>query len=212
MVEVDRSEIRQLVRDLRAEATNYDRQLYNWLGVASGGGAVAILSFAANLPDPDFALHALLPTISTFATGVLFSGLAIFSASRRFAASEEHHGAAFTRDELRDAIDRIPVMISAPASIAESANAPRDRLIKQYDEHHNLAEVSWSTHVRWRWTNRLCLACAVIGFLVGLALPLLYIANGGNLVPNSAVATAAPASAVKAGDGNSLGKAHNETR
>lgn len=184
MVETDRSEIKQLVRDLRAEASAYNRQWHVWLGLASGGGAVAILSFAANLPDPDFALRALLPTLSAFAAGVFFSGLALFTASRRIAASEAHYAAAFSRDELGDAIPRIPMMISSPAHLAEEHNAPRDKLIKQHDEQHERAEVEWERHVRWKVANRLFLILAVVGFLAGLVLPLVHIATGDGFAPH----------------------------
>ena len=185
MVNVDRSEIKQLVRDLRAEAANYNRQWHVWLGLASGSGAVAILSFAANLPNPDFALRALLPTLTAFASGVLFSGLALFTASRRIASVEAHHAAAFTRDELSDAIRRMPTMISSPPQMAEEHNAPRNKLIKQHNEEHARAEAEWNSHVRWKVANRVLLIFAFAAFLAGLVLPLVHIATGGGLAPHS---------------------------
>ena len=175
------------MRDLRSEASAYNRQWHLWLGVASGGGAIAILSFAANLPNPDYALRALLPTLSAFAAGVFFSGLALFTASRRAAASEAHHAAAFTRDELGDAIARIPVAVSAPAHLSERQNAPRTKLIAQHDEQHLRAEAEWNSHVRWKLGNRLSLSLAAIGFVAGLVLPLVHIATGNGFVSISAV-------------------------
>ena len=183
MAEIDRSEIKQLVRDLRSEAVGYNRQWLAWLGVASGGGAVALLSFAANLPDPNYALRALLPALAAFATGVSFAGLAVLTASLRVSASEVHHGAAFTREELADAIQATPEMFSAPKNIAERHNAPRQKLIVQHDEEHALAESAWTKHVRWKWLNRACLTLSALGFVTGLAAPLVRILSGGSFVP-----------------------------
>jgi hypothetical protein len=182
-VSVDRSELKQLVRDLRAEATAYNRQWHVWLSLASGGGAVAILSFAANLPDPDYALRALLPTLSAFAAGVFFSGLALFAAARRIAAAESHHAAAFTRDELGDAIPLIPMMISSPQKVAEEHNAPRDKLITQHDEQHQRAEAEWRTHTRWKFANRLFLGLAISAFMAGIILPLAHVSSGRGFAP-----------------------------
>ena len=180
---VDRSEIAQLVRDLRVEAVGYNRQWLNWLGVASGGGAVALLSFSANLPDPDYALRALLPALAAFAAGICFAGLAVLTASLRVGASERHHGAAFTRDELGDAIRSVPVMVSAPRRLADEHNAPRAAMIGQHDERHGEAELAWTRHVRWRWLNRLCLAVSAACFVAGLCAPLLRMATGGSFAP-----------------------------
>ncbi len=187
MAQVDRSEIKQLVRDLRSESVGYNRQWLNWLGVASGGGAVALLSFAANLPDPDYAIRALLPGLSAFAAGVCLAGLAVLTAARRVGAAEVHHGAAFTRDELGDAIRAAPEMISAPRSIAESHNAPRDKMIAEHDAHHALAETAWTAHLRWKSLNRAFLTLSVLAFVIGLAAPLVHIACGGSFAPPNAV-------------------------
>lgn len=183
MSDVDRVEVKQLVRDLRAEASAYNRQWYNWLSIASGGGAVAILSFSANLPDPDFALRKLLPTLIVFASGICFSGLSLFAAARRVATAELHHAAAFTRDELSDAISSIPLMISSPPRVAERHNAPRDHYIGLHDEQHVRAELAWSSHTRWKFANRLFLCLALGGFVAGIILPLAHIVTGGEFAP-----------------------------
>lgn len=192
MAQVDRSEIKQLVRDLRTESIGYNRQWLNWLGVASGGGAVASLSFAANLPDPDYALRVLLSGISAFAAGVCFAGFAVLTAARRVNAAEVHHAAAFTRDELGDAIRSTPLMISAPRSMAERHNAPRDKMIADHDIQHEIAENAWTAHLRWKWLNRVCLGLSVVAFVVGISTPLAHIALGGSFSPNATVQEAVP--------------------
>jgi hypothetical protein len=184
MAEIDRSEIKQLVRDLRAEATNYNRQWLSWLGLASGGGAVALLSFAANLPNPDFALRALLLPLTAFAGGVCFAGLAVLSAAQRTKFSEVHHGAAFTRDELADAVNATPVMFSAPQSIADEQNKPRDKLVTMHDEQHELVEVAWTSQMRWSRAHFVFIAMSTGCFVVGLVSPLVFIALGGHFSPN----------------------------
>ncbi|TPE59417.1 hypothetical protein FJQ54_13045 [Sandaracinobacter neustonicus] len=183
MVTNDRSEIAHLIRDLRSEAASYNRQWHVWLGLASGGGAVAILSFAANLPDPDFALRRLLPTLVAFTSGIVFSGFALFAASRRISSLEGHHAAAFTRGELDDAIKKIPIMMSAPASLAYEHNAARNRLTKEREQSHQEAEAEWKFHLKWKAASRLFIGLAVVGFVAGLVLPLVHIGTGGNFAP-----------------------------
>lgn len=174
----DRSEIKKLVQDLRAEAVGYSKQWMVWLGVASGGGAVALLSFAANLPDPDFALRALLPALAAFAGGVCFAGLAVLTAGLRTEASEHHYGAAFNRNELGDAIHQMPEMISNPRRLADEHNTSRNALSRQRDEFHADAEKAWRRHVWWRRINQACLIASAALFLMGISAPLIHVAMG----------------------------------
>jgi hypothetical protein len=94
-----------------------------------------------------------------------------------------HHAAAFTRNELVDAIRAIPEMISAPPSLAERHNAPRQKLVAQHDDQHTQAESAWTQHVLWKRANRACLTLSAIGFVTGLAAPLVRILAGGSFVP-----------------------------
>ncbi len=182
MAKIDRSEINQLVRDLRSESMTYNRQWLSWLGLASGGGAVALLSFAANLPDPDIALHALLPALFAFAAGVCFAGLAVLSAALRSKFSEIHHGAACNRDAFGDAVEDSPMIFSSPPSIAEKHNKPREDLIKMHDEQHKLAEDAWVSQVRWRRAHLTFISLSAVCFVVGLIAPLVFISLGGHFV------------------------------
>ncbi len=182
MVKVDRTEVAQLVRDLRNEAASYSRQWMLWLGLASGGGIVALLSFAANLPNPDHALRLLLPGLASFALGVTMAGASLLLATLRVRRAEEHHGAAFTRDELDDAIRQIPPALSSPQRIADEMNAPRNRLIRQREEYHAEAELSWRWHVKWKLAHRATLFVSTISFVFGAVWPLALIATGRSFV------------------------------
>lgn len=180
---IDRSEIKQLVRDLRAEGTSYGKLWTTWLGIASGGGAVALLSFAANLPDPDFALRALLPALAAFICGVCFSGLSVLTAALRIGAAEVHHGAAFTRDELGDAIKQMRLVIASPPSMADEMNRERNQAIRLHDEHDVKAQAAWASYVRWKFLNRMLLCLAALSFLTGIVAPLVHITAGLRYTP-----------------------------
>ena len=182
MVQSNKSETLQLIRDYRTEAAAYSRQWANWVGIASGSGAVALLSFAANLPNPDFALAVLLPALAAFVSGVCFAGVGVAVASLRVSALGEHHVSALNREVLEQSLRTTAEMISSPAILAERHNAPRNSLIGKHDSEHKRAEVAWTYHVRWKWTQRICLLLAAMSFLLGTVLPLIVIWQGGSFV------------------------------
>lgn len=184
MVNFDRSEDRIFVRELRAEATANTQRFMNWLGLASAGGAVALLSFAANLPDPDLALRVFLPALTAFAVGSTTAGVAIFSAAQRMQTIADHLAATHNRDELADALDRTPTVVSAPKKIAEEANRPREKLVAQHDEFHREATAYWKQHRRWKLLHRGYMTLSFASFLAGVGIPLVQVALGTPFSPS----------------------------
>jgi hypothetical protein len=184
MVQVDQSDSLRIVKDLTEASQTYRRQFVLWLGVGSAGGSVALLSFAANLPDPDFALHALLPALSAFAIGVIFAAGTILFLGKREDAAAFHHGEAFNRAETAKAINSIPEIISSPRSLAEGMNAERNKFVEKNRAAHLAAEAAWTSRSRFHVCYVACLTISSGGFLAGIIWPIAYIVLGGTFVVN----------------------------
>lgn len=154
-----------------------------WLGLGSAGGVVALLSFTANLPDPDLALQRLWPSLALFSAALLLAGLSLLVSYLNQTALAEHYASASNRDRLNEKIATIPEVISAPRHIAESMNRPRDKAIKQSREFHNDAERAWLFVSVWRWTRRSLVALSSVCFALGVTYPLYLVQSGTRLTP-----------------------------
>ena len=182
MVQIDNSDALRVVTELTAASSSYQRHFVLWLGVGSAGGSVALLSFAANLPDPDFALRALLPALVGFAIGVALAAATVLFFALREGAAASHHGEAYNRDELARAIRSMPEVFSSPRRIADEMNDGRDKLIERNRRAHERAEFSWSRRNRWHIAYLACAVISTSGFLFGMGWPIGYVAAGGQFV------------------------------
>lgn len=180
---VDRSDIRQVVSDFRQEKQVLFRQWLLWLGLGSAGGAVAFISLAAALPNPDHAFHIFSFSLWSFLTGVITAGICLLFASFRAQHTEEHFAAAHNRDELSDMVNSITEMISSPPSIADRANLKRNHYLEKAEEAERIAETSWGWRNAWHRVIVLCQIISGLAFVAGVAWPLLYVSTGGALVP-----------------------------
>jgi hypothetical protein len=183
MVQVDNSDIKTLVHSLRTESTAYFRQWVVWLGVASGASGMGLFSLAANLPDRNHAFHVFLPSLWLFLLGVTFAGLSVLFESISIGWRGEHFAAAHNREELNQAIRRIPEIISSPRKLAEEANRGRNGAIEQSKEAHERAERGWIRHQQWRLARNIAVSISAISFLCGMSWPIGYLTLGGKLTP-----------------------------
>jgi len=176
------SNIHGVVSDLRLESYFYFRQWVLWLGLGSAGGAVAFISLAAALPDPDYAFRIFLFSLWSFLIGVLSAGICMLLASLRAKHAESHFATAYNRNELSDAAKSIPELISSPRSIADEYNKPRDHLLAGAEKADRIAERAW----KWRTVfNRVIIFCQIVSglsFVLGVAWPLVFVSYGGSLV------------------------------
>ena len=69
--ELDAENTRQLVQHFRTEAAVYQRQWTLSLGIGCGGAAIALISLAANLPDPNYAFRLFAPSLWVFLVGIV---------------------------------------------------------------------------------------------------------------------------------------------
>lgn len=183
----DISQVHQLIAGLRSQSVAYRQQLANWLGLGSAGGTVALLTFAAALPDPDYALQVLAPSLTAFIVGLIAAAPNLLLAAIEAEAAEGYFAHAANRDGLTDAIDAKPEIIAAPKELADRLNASRNALIVQYNDYNAKAEKSWSDRLRWRLAIRITTAVAAIGFIVGVGAPLVTILTGTHFVPADAL-------------------------
>lgn len=202
MAEIDHSDILRVVTELTNSSSAYARHFTLWLGLGSAGGAVAMLSFVADLPDPDYALRTLLPAFGAFALGVVAAAASVLMASKRDGAGALHHGRAYNRAQLNAAIEKTPLWFSSAPAQAEEMNAGRNRLEADSKAQHERAESSWRARTAWSWGYRICTGASALAFIVGITWPLTLVATGGSLrppPPNAApVVAKAPAAPVTA--------------
>lgn len=175
--------VTELVRGFETQSHTYRRQWTNWLGIGSAGGILALLSFAAQLPDPDFALRIMGPGLVAFTLGVITAAPNLLFAAYETSSAAGHFASAANRDSLKDAIDGIPENIASPNELAERSNAPRNRLIIDHDDYHRQAEAEWSVRTRWRWAMRITSTISASAFLFGISFPLYAILSGTGFVP-----------------------------
>ena len=174
-VDIDDSQTKELVGLLRSEADQAFRQWTTWLGLGSGGGALAILSFAAALPDPDRALFLLAPSLAAFMLGVIAAGPSVFLLGAELLAAATHFAAAHSRDSIQRAVAQMPFAVASPKSMADRMNAPRDKLNKQGLEEHGIAEQVWKEKSKLRIARRILTTVSAVSFVVGASYPLILI-------------------------------------
>jgi hypothetical protein len=177
VLDVDVSQTKELVGQLRSEADHAIRQWTTWLGIGSGGGAIAILSFAAALPDPDRALFLLAPSLAAFLLGIVSAGPAVLLLGVELLAASAHFAAAHNRDSIQAAVSKMPFAIASPQAMADRMNASRDKLVAQGDEEHDVAEKAWIEKGRWRFARRVLTTVSAVSFVVGAGYPLVLIAQ-----------------------------------
>lgn len=174
----------RVVQNKSAESEAYQRQLHIWLGAGSAGGAVAMVSLAANLPDPANVFRFLQPSLWSFLIGVCGAGTSIFFLSQRAAAMGEHVATAHNHDQLSEKIKTIPEMISSPPRIADEANRGRKRLIERSNREQERAERAWMVQQRYQIAWAVSLAVSAASFVFGFAWPLVQVSFfGGSLLP-----------------------------
>lgn len=182
-MEVDNSDLRNLVREYRNESAAYLRHWILWLGLGSAGGAIAFLSLASSLPDPDHAFRVLVPSLWAFLLGVVTAAVSLLFASIRAQHAGDYFAEAHNRDSLSAAARKIPEIISAPRRIADEANVGRNTLLERAASADAVAERAWALRSRWRRLIVLCLTASALAFLFGISWPLIFISIGGQLVP-----------------------------
>jgi hypothetical protein len=183
MVQVDNSDIKTLVHSLRTESTAYFRQWVVWLGMASGAGGMGLFSLAANLPGRNHAFHVFLPSLWVFLIGVASAGLSVLFESISKGWRGEHFAEARNREELNQAIRKIPEMFSSPRRLADEANHERNGLIEQSKKAHERAERGWARHRRWRLARNVAVSISAIAFLCGMSWAIGYLTLRGKLTP-----------------------------
>lgn len=182
MVNVDHSDGIRVIAELTEASRSYQRQFVLWLGVGSGGGAAALLSFAANLPDPDFALKALLPSLAAFAVGVVFAAATVLFLGFRDSEGAYHHSEAHNRAETGKAIAATPQWFASHQNVADGLNRGRDKLVADNRFAHESAESAWRARQRWHAAYCFCAVLSTVGFVGGIIWPITYIATGNHFV------------------------------
>jgi len=179
----DEGGTRDLVNHFRDEAATYRRQWTLSLGIGCGGAAIALISLAANLPDPNYAFRLFAPSLWLFLGGIVAAAGSLPVAALRSSSMGEHYAASFNRDQYQAATRQLPEHISSPESMAERMNAPRNEPIRKGNKAHDRAERAWRARDLWSGVLHGLLAVAAVAFVVGVALPLIHISTGGFLAP-----------------------------
>jgi hypothetical protein len=183
MIHEDHSPSIELVASLRNEAAAANRQWATWLGVGSGGGVVALLSFAANLPDPDHALNLLAPAIAAFVAAGILAAPSILALANELRHSAHHYASAHNRDTLNEALKRLPLIIASPQSLAEEANRERNHYAARAKHELLGAESAWTWRMRWKWIRRGLMSISAASFLFGAIYPLFLVERHIPLAP-----------------------------
>ncbi len=171
-MEINTDDAKRLVQNFEQQHNDYFKQLHVWLGVSSAGGATAIASLCAGLPNPGYAFKYFLPSFWFFLFGVVFAGIGLFSMAIRSSYKSGHFASSHNRDQMDNAIRAIPQMISAPRSVADEINKPRDKLIAEREENHRDAELAWSKQLLWRYIWVFSLSTSALSFVMGFGWPL----------------------------------------
>ena len=177
------SNVAELTASLEAQSHAYRQQWANWLGVGSAGGLLALLSFAANLPDPDYALSILKPGLAAFTLGLVAAAPGLLLSAMEASAAGSHHAHAANREQVADALNRLPQIVSSPQRIADDLNAPRTKLAAEYERLDHSAEAAWTARTRWRWAANITAAISALSFTCGVAFPLAAVLSGTKFVP-----------------------------
>jgi hypothetical protein len=187
MVNVDHSDDIRVIAELTEASRSYQRQFVLWLGIGSGSGIAALLSFAANLPDPDFALKALLPSLTAFAIGVVCAAATVFFLGLRDSEGAYHHSEAHNRAETGRAISAIPLVLASHKNVADEMNRGRDKFVADNRKAHEAAEAAWRSRQHWHMAYCFCAVLSTAGFVAGAVWPIAYIASGSHFVPASQI-------------------------
>jgi len=172
MIQEDHSPSIELVASLRNEAATASRQWATWLGVGAGGGVVALLSFAANLPDPDRALGLLAPAIAAFVAAIILAAPSILVLATELQHAAHHYASVHNRNSLNEVVKRLPLIIAAPQSLADEANRERNHYSARAERELQAAETAWTWRVRWKWVRRGLMSLSAACFLIGALYPL----------------------------------------
>ncbi len=183
-MKIDTADTTRLIQNKNDESQAYTRQLHVWLGVGSAGGAISMVSLAANLPDPAYVFRFLQPSLWSFLVGVVAAGLSLFFLAQRANALGEHFAASHNREQTNDAIRSIPEIISSPPRLADEANSARNQLIEHSHKEHARAERAWTVSQRYTAAWGASLIVSAIAFVLGFAWPLAQISFfGATLLP-----------------------------
>jgi hypothetical protein len=172
-MKTDNSDFTRIVQNSTTEQEQYLRQLHIWLGVGCGGGAISMLSFAANLTDKNKAFSFIQISLWAFLFGILAAGASILLAAEAAGQKGQHFAAAHNREDINSAIRGIKEIISSPESLADKMNKTRNELIEKSKEQHQIAERSWTLHKRYKIARILSLSASCISFVIGFGWPLL---------------------------------------
>lgn len=183
--ESDDQPVSELIRHYRNEAAEFRRRWTLTLGIGCGGGLVALISLAANLPDPNYAFQLFAPSLWILLAGVVASALSLPVAAFRSSSLGEHFAQAHNREMYHSAARKLPQVFSSPERIADEMNAPRNAYIEKGDQAHDKAEEAWrkrdlSNAILWGLTG-----LSALCFIVGAALPLINMSLGGEIVPTA---------------------------
>ena len=184
----EKTNVADLVTSFHQEAAHARRVWVNWLGVGSGGGIIALLSFAANLPDPDHALRLLAPALAAFILAIVMAALALLSQAEEHASAASYYAEEHNSIERRAAAKAVPQFLASPPALAKRMNAQRDSQLKEAKEHHKTAESESKRRVCWQWLRRLLMLGSASSFVIGASYPLYLVWAGFGLAPATAKA------------------------
>ena len=174
-MEVDTKDAVRVVAEHSTESGIYRRQFVIWLGVGSGAGLAALLTFAERFDDPVEVLHVLILSLIGFVVGIGGAAASVLFAGLRDAATAWHHAAAHNRGELANAIGKTPQWLSAPQRLADEMNTERDATIAKHDKEHAQAEAQWVRRTLWGRAHLLAISLSVLGILIGAIYPVILI-------------------------------------
>lgn len=177
----DTEHLKRIVQDLSSESKAYLKQFAIWLGVASAGGSIALVTLATKLSNPNHALTVFLPSLWVLLVGVIAAGLTVLFASLESSWAGEHFAESHNREQASQAARSIPEVFSSPQRIADEANQHRNSLIELANKSHASAERAWTMRERWRRARNGSMAVSGIGFVIGMAWPIAYVTLGGTL-------------------------------
>lgn len=193
----ERTNTAELVASFTQEANHARRQWANWLGVGSGGGIVALLSFAANLPTPDHALQILAPAIAAFVLAIISAAPALLTQAQENSSAALYYAEAHNAEEQRRAAGAMPEHIAAPPQLADRMNAGRNKVLARAEQHDKSAEASWKERSVWKWLRRFLMTVSALAFVAGASYPLYLIWAHVPLAPQSEQKPGTTASKIK---------------
>lgn len=178
-------------RELRELSRVYLRQSINWLGLGSAGALVALLSFSANLDQPDHALHTLLPAMVVLIISIILCGIIQYMAVFENLSAESHYNRAGRRDSAKVTARRL--LAETDPETAKSRDDEAKILYGEASRLHQAAQADWKKYSRLQVWRKRCLAFAGAGFVIGIGYPLLLVGLNVRLQPDK-VAPVAPSS------------------